>query len=345
MILGNKIQSEITMDAPKVSIIIPIYNVEKYLRQCVDSVVSQTYNNTEIILVDDGSQDNSSNICEELANEYNRIKVFHKKNGGLSDARNYGLCNSTGDFVIFLDSDDYWLDSTFLQSIFEDNSYCSADIIYFDRVSFRDGSEAPEIGYSSLSAINVMEKDAAIEYLVKNDSFIISACTKFIRRSILVENEIFFEVGRLSEDFDWTMRVVMASNYFCGFDKKVYAYRLRKGSITHSFNTKHMNDLLTVVERWSFKMRDLSLENEALAKSLRGYCSYQYCILLGLLSDVKGPEKKDYLKRLKALSFLMEYCMSPKTKASKFVYNLFAGRISPTAFVLGRYVKLKKIFR
>lgn len=91
----------------KISIIIPVYNVLDFISECVNSVLNQTYKNFEILLVDDGSTDGSSQLCDEFGNKDNRIRVYHKKNGGLSDARNYGICRATGDYIIFLDSDDF----------------------------------------------------------------------------------------------------------------------------------------------------------------------------------------------------------------------------------------------
>ena len=95
------------MIEPLVSVIVPVYNVEKYLEKCVYSLLQQTYKNIEIILVNDGSTDESGKMCENLAQEDDRIKVFHKKNGGLSDARNYGVERATGEYIGFVDSDDY----------------------------------------------------------------------------------------------------------------------------------------------------------------------------------------------------------------------------------------------
>ena len=91
----------------RISVVVPVYNVEKYLEKCVNSIVNQTYKNLEIILVDDGATDNSGKLCDELAKIDNRIKVYHKENGGLSDARNYGVERATGDYIGFVDSDDY----------------------------------------------------------------------------------------------------------------------------------------------------------------------------------------------------------------------------------------------
>ena len=115
-----------------VSVIIPIYNVEKYIRQCIDSVLNQTYTQIEIILVDDGSPDNCGAICDEYAERDNRIKVIHKENGGLSDARNAGLAIAQGDFVYFLDSDDYLRKNEAIEELLAVCGIESSDIVYFD---------------------------------------------------------------------------------------------------------------------------------------------------------------------------------------------------------------------
>ena len=119
-----------------ISIIVPVYNVEKYLKKCVDSIVNQTYKNLEIILVDDGATDNSGKICDELVELDNRIKVYHKKNGGLSDARNYGVERATGDYIGFVDSDDY-IDAEMYEKLYEaikkenvDVAECNLKIVY-----------------------------------------------------------------------------------------------------------------------------------------------------------------------------------------------------------------------
>ena len=120
----------------KISIIVPVYNVEKYLKKCIDSIVNQTYKNLEIILVDDGATDRSGEICDELAKLDNRIKVYHKKNGGLSDARNYGVERATGSYVGFVDSDDY-IDAEMYEKLYEaitkeaaDVAECNLKIVY-----------------------------------------------------------------------------------------------------------------------------------------------------------------------------------------------------------------------
>ena len=122
-----------------ISIIVPVYNVEPFISECINSILIQSYKNFELILVNDGSTDNSPTICEQYASKDKRIKVIHKANGGLSDARNWGLKFSSGDYVVFLDSDDYWNDCDALFSLNSLlNKYSEVDVVFFRRFTFEE---------------------------------------------------------------------------------------------------------------------------------------------------------------------------------------------------------------
>ena len=146
----------------KFSIIVPVYNVEKYVKQCINSILSQTYINYELILVDDGSTDSSGSICDSFKNN-KLIKVFHKKNGGLSDARNYGFKKAEGEYVIFLDSDDYWIDNDFLSNINKMLIKKNYDLIIFNTIKYFDESEK-----KSNPRFNIIDKTQKYskEYLI-----------------------------------------------------------------------------------------------------------------------------------------------------------------------------------
>ena len=122
-----------------ISIIVPVYNVEPFISECINSILIQSYKNFELILVNDGSTDNSPTICEQYASKDKRIKVIHKANGGLSDARNWGLKFSSGEYVVFLDSDDYWNDCDALFSLYSLlNKYSEVDVVFFRRFKFEE---------------------------------------------------------------------------------------------------------------------------------------------------------------------------------------------------------------
>ena len=119
---------------PLISIIIPVYNVEKYINCCIDSIVNQTYRNIEVIIVDDGSTDDSLKICNLYSQQDKRVKTFHKENSGLSDARNFGFKQSTGEYILFIDSDDFWIDNHQLDTLINtiNNRYHNYDFIGFN---------------------------------------------------------------------------------------------------------------------------------------------------------------------------------------------------------------------
>ena len=173
-----------------------------------------------------------------------------------------------------------------------------------------------------LSVINGMQKWEAIAYLVKHDMFGISACERFVRHSLLVDNNISFEVGRLSEDFDWAMSVMLAAHSIAGYDSCVYAYRIRSGSISNSFSPKHMDDLLTVVERRTSILSNGNNLDRRTTESLLGYCAYQYCILLGYYESFCEEDKQPFKERLNDLSFLLDCDGGRKLQVVKFFRKL-----------------------
>lgn len=137
----------------KISVIIPVYNVEKYLTQCINSVISQSYRNLEIILIDDGSSDNSSQMCDDFARQDSRIKVIHKINGGLSSARNAGIKIATGDYLLFLDSDDYWDSVDAMKECAEVCTKSHPDVVMFGYKKFYQIESRTEVRGINVSLV------------------------------------------------------------------------------------------------------------------------------------------------------------------------------------------------
>lgn len=323
-----------------ISVIIPVYNVEQYLRQCVDSVLRQTYSSFEVILVDDGSPDSCPFICDEYALQHNRIHVIHKSNGGLSDARNAGLKTSQGEYVIFLDGDDYWTSQDALQELIEIIlKYKFVDIIYFRSFSFWDHSKKeiscdPEF---DLGRINGKEKDLALEYLIVNDRFISSACNKLVRRQLI--ERIQFKKGLLSEDIDWNFAITLCAEHLYATNSLIYAYRRRIGSVTQTVGHRNIVDLLSIIEKWAKYL----LENNPDEKQnnlLLSYCTYQLSICLALISvKIDKSQKKDLIKKVKELKFLWKYDQMNKVKKVKRMYKLLGTKLTSKA--LGSYLKYR----
>lgn len=228
------------------SVIVPIYNVEKYLRECIDSVLSQNFEDYEIILVNDGSPDNCGKICDEYGDKYSHIKVIHKENGGLSDARNFGMKAASGDYLIFLDSDDFWEGTNVLSDLFEiikrDHN---PDVILhgYTRVGVAIKEE-------HLSDLIIKENNNFIndfEYLVSKGIYYNSIWTKVLKRKLLLENNLFFEKGLLHEDIPYCFDLVFYINSYSIYPSNFYQYRVRESSITAHINRKNIEHLTSSV--------------------------------------------------------------------------------------------------
>lgn len=223
----------------KVSIIIPVYNVEKYLSRCIKSVLEQTYKNLEIIIVDDGAKDNSSIMCDEYAAIDNRITVIHKQNGGLSSARNVGIELATGDVLFFLDSDDY-LSKECVEKMVNLMEKYNADISII-QMKYIPEEENAEDGFNEKEFITVMDTEHAIEESFYQRLYTCCAPAKLYRRSVI--GDVRFPLGRISEDlatchlFLDNAKKIVYSDY-CG-----YYYRQHEASIMHVFNPKRLDAL------------------------------------------------------------------------------------------------------
>lgn len=238
----------------KFSIIIPVYNVERYVEQCIRSVLQQTYTNFEVILIDDGSTDSSGLLCDIIETKDSRVQAIHQVNSGLSSARNTGISHSTGDYILFLDGDDYWLSSTILERVAAILEEYNTDVIEFDAVKFIDGEEpvvredshrgrpSPESCRTILNNKNIL-----FCYLIKHNAMVGSACNKVINMRLFSNNSLRFREGVTSEDIEWTAKLLLSASTWLCFNEYCYAYRQRTGSISHSvsFNSAliHISNL------------------------------------------------------------------------------------------------------
>lgn len=308
------------MNDIKISIVIPVYNVEKYLQECVDSIVKQSYKNIEIILVDDGSKDNSPKLCDELAKTDDRIKVIHKENGGLSSARNAGMKVITGDYFVFLDSDDYWTDLDFLKKIVNDKLIMNPDIIIFGYSKDKKLLEEYTRNKDLENQINCDTKKETFRQLILNDKLHSSACNKLFSSNLLNENTFFIE-GICSEDIDWIARMIILANKIMYYDDYIYFYRENENSITHSITRKNIIDLVGQIKRvvaYSEKIK-----NEDYYEWYMNYCAYQY---ITFLNNVVTIDKKEdisgVVEEMKSYTYLLNYHNNKKVDLVYKFYKL-----------------------
>ena len=222
---------------PLISIIVPVYNTEEYLQQCIDSILEQTYSTLEIILVDDGSTDLSGSICDIYATKDSRIKVIHKKNCGLSAARNTGLDTASGDYICFVDSDDY-IDTKLCERIVNILSETCVDIVAFD-IALVD-EKGKDIGSIESSHGLFADKKVALRELLSNhlNNY---AWNKVYKRCVF--DDVRYPVGYTWEDLGTTYKLLLNANSIFCTPEKLYYYRQRKGSIIHSITRKALRDI------------------------------------------------------------------------------------------------------
>lgn len=215
---------------PLVTVIVPIYNTSKYLQRCVKSIINQTYKKVEIILIDDGSTDCSSLMCDQFAKHDGRIKVIHKVNGGLSTSRNRGLDEAEGEWIVFVDSDDWIALNTIefcVNCIQEDDSI---DIIQYGILKVRTVDEAKDDDVTCHKKYR--SKDICRKMLwesIRDDSWF--SCCRCLFRSDVI-GRFRFREGKINEDIDFKYHVFQRANYILDCNAKKYFYFQNKGSIT-----------------------------------------------------------------------------------------------------------------
>ncbi|MBE6805504.1 MAG: glycosyltransferase [Ruminococcaceae bacterium] len=303
------------------SVVVPVYNVEKYLKECVDSILSQTFTDFELILVDDGSTDLSGNICDAYAAKDSRVKVIHKENGGLSDARNVGTKSANGKYVVYIDSDDYISSNDFLETVYL-NAKDEPDIVcYKFKKYFEKTNEFSECKFF-LPDINRYETMwERIGYLVKQDAFYCSAWTKSVRLELIKENEIYFEKGLLGEDQEWYYGLLLKAQSITGIDRDFIVYRQRENSITSSAKIKNLDDCMYLLKKWNKGIGDAQISDEY-RKALYHSLAKLYCNMLILYTGLKDKNKKKHHKEIKQLAKLLKYDYNPRTKIFNKIYRL-----------------------
>ncbi len=245
-----------------ISVIVPVYKVEAYLDHCVQSIIDQTYKNLEIILVDDGSPDRCPQKCDEWAKKDSRVRVIHKKNGGLSDARNAGLEIAQGSYICFVDSDD-WVDTHYIEYLYQGIRQSGAEISACDiRIVYDHDADTPTDIAPFQFVINTPE--SAIGTLIKGHTYRAVAWNKLYSAKLL-ESESF-AVGKYNEDEFFTYRILAKANSTAYINIPLYNYLQRSGSIMSTFNIRRLDALEAYANRLSLfkeKYPQLYIEDSA----------------------------------------------------------------------------------
>lgn len=238
-------------DFTKISIIVPIYKIERYLRQCIDSILAQTFTDFELLLIDDGSPDGCPAICDEYAEKDARIHVFHKQNGGLTSARNYGLDNAKGEWIMHIDGDD-WIEPTYIEELYNAAIKNKTEIaICGFRFAFEDGRYIEEHP-------TIWDDDKSVSL----NRYIASVWTTAwgsIHKSSLYHNNRVRSPQNITycEDFHLMARLCYFADKVVSIDSPLYNYRQQSSSIMHSLNEKTWSDELTVYKEIYLFIRNL----------------------------------------------------------------------------------------
>ena len=328
-----------------ISVIIPVYNAELYLKRCIECVISQTYNNLEIILVDDGSTDSSGDICDKYAIKDSRIKVFHNKNMGPGATRNYGFEVSCGDFIFYLDSDDYISDSC-IEGLIRKFAETNADIVFARLLHVNSLSE--KITQNHEQSPDVLTGSEAMRKICRGQLSTVSACGKLFKRSII--EQVKNPAGRHYEDLATISQYMHACSTISFEDNAKYYYDSRPGSITTTISKKSVIDYAWATKKFS---KDCSaffpeLKNDALYFSritiirkwarMIGTTSGKY-LLFPFLLNSKEKYRLRYLKALRR--YIFSHLQYYRKLSSRRKLQAIAICFIPGVYAL--YIRFRKI--
>lgn len=276
-------------DLPLISVIIPVYNVEKYISECIESILGQTYRKLEIILVDDGSSDNSGKICDEYSKKDVRIKVIHKENGGLSDARNTGMLMASGEFLIFVDSDDYMIQGgiEYLYNLIIENN---AQLVIGGVEKFRDDTKQVIANtYNGREKIICFNKEEAMKDMFLNGC---ASWSRLYKKEI--HDGVLFPKGEINEDEAIMLQVLENCEMVVKSNRVIYRYRYRPQSITStSFHKKK----LAWYEHCKANLSYISVRYPDLIP----YAEYRYCSSMIWCLNNMAADVKTYREEIKRI--------------------------------------------
>ena len=314
----------------KISIVIPVYNVKKYVERCLKSLINgiDKRNFVEVIIVDDGSTDGSEVVVDEYQN-YSNFAIFHKKNGGLSDARNYGLSKANGEYVIFIDSDDE-VDSKLFGDLLDKILKSNSDVLLWDAKIINEESNIMNAKdneyYTHRGLVNMKVYDgiSAISHQLSNHfDFVTTVWLGAYKKNFLIENQLYFEKGLLHEDELWTTKTLLLSQTVEYYNVPIYLYRQRSNSIMNSQVKNFERNLKDIIYIYSnlFVYIDWKNLDLVFSKKLKGNLSRRY---LHSLSKFDAYKYKKQLKKIKKVELLKNsYRLIDKIRCCLFVFSPF----------------------
>ena len=314
---------------PFFSIIVPVYNVDTYLRECIESILSQSFNDYEMLLIDDGSTDNSGKICDEygLSNR-DKVRVIHKENGGLSDTRNVGISKAEGKYILFVDSDDYIAPQS-LNIFYEKLCKCKFVDVLITRF-MQVYSNAPVKNMDAEMPVGILNggsKEKVIAWIFQKSQNTWPAQRYIVNGDFIRRNQLLFKKGFLHEDIDWTAKLFFYAEQFACIDYYWYAHRIgRMGSITTKPRVKRILDIIEIV---NLNVNDPRYETlEATSKKIvfnRLVASLYSSISLYKIFD--QDEKRKIENALKQTSRILKYSQLTRHRIFWLFSNVFGFKL------------------
>lgn len=313
------------------SIVVPVYNVKEYLEECIKSLVNQTYKAYEIILVDDGSNDGSSDLCDMYAEKYSCVKVFHKTNGGLSDARNYGISKVSGEYMIFVDSDDY-IDTNTLQTYFQvclknDNPDLLIDQSNY---AFSDGKIRSDDYYNYKVFGKKSGKEAFLT--LSSGGPLWSPCAKCYNVEYWRKHGFQFTKGIYAEDLDLIYKVIYLADTVVMTPGMYYYREKREGSISNTINKKKFMDLFDIIDRWEVFFREYQVEDKARNNMYFYFGEILVFFVMGNLFLINKGERDEVCRKLENYRYVCKKYNRMLGKISNFSMKLIG--VENTSFFL-----------
>lgn len=307
------------MESAKITVIIAVYNTEKYLHKCIESIVNQTYTNLEIILINDGSKDSSAAICDDFAKSDKRIKVLHKTNGGQGSARNKALDIATGDWIGFVDSDD-WIDSDMYESLVTRAISEQAEIV---ECGWKKISENGNIEFTTPPKHITIDREQAMHALIyaKGEGINTSVCNKIFKKDII--NSIRFPEVRAYEDDEWIHKIVWsASKIVITGTPKYYYFSRGNSTMTSKFNLDKLALLTVQSNICEFLQKNAPHHFNKAQKTL---CSKQFYMISCLLKNPELDKEKEMIFQIEQniLNFYHSFMKNPIMGRNKLVLWLY----------------------
>lgn len=316
-----------------ISVIIPVYNGEKYLKKCVDSVLQQTHRELECILIDDQSTDYSLEICREYQKSDNRIKVICQKNAGTSAARNTGLKAATGNYVMFLDQDDYWESLDAVSEIVNLLIESKAEVLMFNTKTYYENKDIFTGRKDTCKRSEIVGKKAGkVLHIILGKGLMHRAVwAKVVERNLILRHEIWFPEGRRNEDTAWTAKLIRVADSYDWYEKVFYVYR-RGTSISQTaqpLNREHLNDLKTILTE-SIALGK-KIEDSDLQEAYYSYLAFPFAVWLGYSMKMQLFKA---VREMKVYAQVLKYDIDIHMKSLSKLYKYGGYYITAIALLL-----------